>query len=145
MSRTRLAVTIPLLPSVNSNDVRRVDEEYMMGGFEAETAVVDAETTPASHARPAAPWARRLAWPVLFAGAGLALFDELMRRVPMRLGVTFASIDQTIQNAALIVAPIAGGTLSVAIGIRNALVVASIVSVAGFGLFALDLYRTRRG
>ena len=77
------------------------------------------------------------------AGAGLALFDELMRRVPMRLGVTFASIDQTIQNAALIVAPIAGGTLSVAIGIRHALVVASIVSVAGFGLFALDLYRTR--
>jgi MFS transporter len=77
------------------------------------------------------------------AGAGLALFDELMRRVPMRLGVTFASIDQTIQNAALIVAPIAGGTLSVAIGIRNALVVAALVSVAGFALFVLDLYRTR--
>jgi hypothetical protein len=80
MSRTRLAVTIPLLPSVNSNDVRRVDEEYMMGGSEAETAVVDAETTPASHARPTAPWARRLAWPVLFAGAGLALFAAYLRQ-----------------------------------------------------------------
>src|ERR1700723_3061847 len=50
MSCTRLAVTIPLLRSVNSKDVRRVDEEYMMGGSEAETAVVDAGTTPASHA-----------------------------------------------------------------------------------------------
>ena len=77
------------------------------------------------------------------AGAGLALFDELMRRVPMRLGVTFASIDQTIQNSALIVAPIIGGSLSVAIGIRPALVVASVVSLAGFGLFILDWYRSR--
>lgn len=77
------------------------------------------------------------------AGAGLALFDELMRRVPMRLGVTFASIDQTIQNAALIAAPILGGTLSVAIGIRPALVLASVVSLAGFGLFMIDLYQAR--
>jgi hypothetical protein len=66
-----------------------------------------------------------------------------MRRVPMRLGVTFASIDQTIQNSALIVAPIIGGSLSVAIGIRPALVVASVVSLAGFGLFILDWYRSR--
>src|SRR6202021_4175699 len=39
MSCTRLAVTIPLLRSVSSNDVRRVDEEDMMGGPEAETGV----------------------------------------------------------------------------------------------------------
>jgi Major Facilitator Superfamily len=77
------------------------------------------------------------------AGTGLALFDELMQRVPMRLGVTFASIDQTIQNAALIVAPILGGTLSVAVGIRPALVLASIVSLGGLGLFLLDLYHAR--
>ena len=78
------------------------------------------------------------------AGAGLALFDELMRRVPMRLGVTFAAIDQTIQNSALIVAPILGGSLSTIIGIRPALVLASVVSLAGLGLFLLDLYRERR-
>ena len=78
------------------------------------------------------------------AGAGLALFDELMRRVPMHLGVTFASIDQTIQNSALIVAPLLGGSLSTLIGIRPALVLASVVSLAGVGLFLLDLYRERR-
>jgi len=77
------------------------------------------------------------------AGAGLALFDEMMRRIPTRLGVTFASIDQTIQNAALIVAPILGGTLSGVIGIRNALVVAALVSLAGFAFFMLDLYNER--
>ena len=77
------------------------------------------------------------------AGAGLALFDEMMRRIPTRLGVTFASIDQTIQNAALIVAPIVGGTLSGLIGIRNALVVAALVSLAGFAFFVLDLYNER--
>src|SRR3984957_20584088 len=80
MSCTRLAVTIPLLRSVNSNDVRRVDEEYMMGGPEAETTVVDAETTPSSHARPTALWARRLAWPVLFVAAGLGLFAAYLRQ-----------------------------------------------------------------
>jgi len=77
------------------------------------------------------------------AGAGLALFDEMMRRIPTRLGVTFASIDQTIQNAALIVAPIVGGTLSGLIGIRNALVVAALVSLAGFAFFVLDLHNER--
>ena len=77
------------------------------------------------------------------AGAGLAMFDELMRRVPMRLGVTFASIDQTIQNSALIIAPIVGGSLSAVLGIRPSLVVASVVSLAGFGLFMLDLWRER--
>ena len=77
------------------------------------------------------------------AGAGLALFDELMRRVPMRLGVTFSSIDQTIQNSALIAAPILGGALSTLIGIRPSLVVASVVALGGFGLFMVDLYRAR--
>lgn len=77
------------------------------------------------------------------AGAGLALFDEMMQRVPMRLGVTFASIDQTIQNSALVVAPLLGGSLSTLIGIRPALVVASVVALAGVALFLLDLYRAR--
>jgi hypothetical protein len=52
----------------------------MVGRPEAETLVAAAETTSASHARPAAPWARRWAWPVLFAAAGLALFAVYLRQ-----------------------------------------------------------------
>src|SRR5579859_7313207 len=57
-----------------------------MAGSEAETAVADAETTPASHARPGPLWARRLAWPVLFVAAGLALFAAYLlqaRTIPV--------------------------------------------------------------
>jgi hypothetical protein len=80
LSCTRVAGTDPLLRSVNSNDVRRVDEEYTMGRSEVEAAVAEAETTPASHARSAPPWARRLVWPVVFVGAGLALFAAYHRQ-----------------------------------------------------------------
>ena len=51
-----------------------------MGGSELETPVAETGTTPASHARPAAPWPRRWAWPVLFAAAGLALFAAYLRQ-----------------------------------------------------------------
>ena len=51
-----------------------------MGGSEVETPVTEAGTTPASHARPAATWLRRLAWPVVFAAAGLALFAAYLRQ-----------------------------------------------------------------
>ena len=51
-----------------------------MGGSELETPVAGTETTPASHARRAAPWSRRWAWPVLFAAAGLALFAAYLRQ-----------------------------------------------------------------
>ena len=72
------------------------------------------------------------------AGAQLALFNELMKRVPRTRGVTFSSVDQTLQNMALIVAPSAGGVLAVTIGVRYGLVVAAVVAVCGFVLFALD-------
>ena len=51
-----------------------------MGGSEVETPVTQTETMPAPHARPAAPWSRRWAWPVLFAAAGLALFAAYLRQ-----------------------------------------------------------------
>ena len=38
------------------------------------------------------------------AGAQLALFDVLMRRIPTEQGVTFSSVDQSIQNFAFILA-----------------------------------------
>jgi hypothetical protein len=72
------------------------------------------------------------------AGANLALFDELLQRIPRSVGVTFSSVDQTIQNLALVVAPIAGGLLATEIGIRSALEVAGVVALASVALFALD-------
>ena len=51
----------------------------MVGGPGTETLAAS-ETTSASHARPVAPWARRWAWPVLFAAAGLALFATYLRQ-----------------------------------------------------------------
>ena len=78
------------------------------------------------------------------AGAQLALFDELMRRIPREHGVTFSSVDQSVQNLALILAPSVGGTLEVAIGIRDSLVITAVVALGAFALFAYDWWRRRR-
>ena len=51
-----------------------------MGGSEVETPVTQTESRPASPARPASTWPRRLAWPVAFAAAGLALFEGYLRQ-----------------------------------------------------------------
>ncbi|MHB8958780.1 MAG: MFS transporter [Candidatus Limnocylindrales bacterium] len=72
------------------------------------------------------------------AGTQLGLFNELMKRVPRKHGVTFSSVDQTLQNLALIVAPSMGGLLAVTIGVRSGLAVASAVALLGFGMFLLD-------
>jgi hypothetical protein len=75
---------------------------------------------------------------VFSAGVDLALFDELMKRIPRTYGVTFTSIDTTLVNAASIAAPLLGATLAVALGIRTALALASIIGLLGVILFALD-------
>ena len=80
LSCPSVAGTIPLLTSVNSNDVRRAREEYRMGGSEVETPVADTGTMPASHARTTSPWPRRWAWSAGFAAAGLALFAAYLRQ-----------------------------------------------------------------
>jgi len=51
-----------------------------MGGSDMETPVAQAETAPASHARPAAQWPRRWAQPVTFVAAGLVLFAAYLRQ-----------------------------------------------------------------
>ena len=51
-----------------------------MGGSELETPVTAASRASAPDAGPAAPWPRRLVWPVLFAAAGLALFAAYLRQ-----------------------------------------------------------------
>jgi hypothetical protein len=70
------------------------------------------------------------------AGVQLALFDQLMRRVPMEHGVTFTSVDQSIQNVALVLAPNIGGFVAAAIGARNALLAVALVGAGAFVLFA---------
>lgn len=75
---------------------------------------------------------------VFGAGASLVLFEELMRRVPPRSAVTFTAIDQSAQNLAAAIAPLAAGLIATAVGIRPALVVASVVGVSAFALFALE-------
>ncbi len=82
---------------------------------------------------------------VATAGAQLALFNELMKRVPRDLGVTFSAVDQSLQNFALILAPSLGGVLAVTVGVRPGLVVAAVVALAGLTLFAWDRRRERRG
>ena len=78
---------------------------------------------------------------IFSAGVMLALFDELMKSIPGRLAVSFASINTVLTNAAGIVAPLVGATLAVVIGIENALRIGSIVSLLGFVLFAFDAQR----
>jgi MFS family permease len=75
------------------------------------------------------------------AGAQLALFDELMRRIPRQHGVTFSSVDQSIQNFALIAAPFLSGLLEAVIGIRIGLLAAGAIGLGAFALFADDWWK----
>ena len=70
------------------------------------------------------------------AGVQLAMFDQFMRRLPTEHGVTFSSVDQSVQNLALVVAPNVGSLLAVALGIREALLVVALVGAVAFALFA---------
>jgi hypothetical protein len=81
---------------------------------------------------------------VFTAGVDLALFDELMKRIPRPYGVTFASIDTALVNAASIVAPLLGATVAVALGIEAALQLATVVGLIGVMLFAFDVRSSRR-
>jgi hypothetical protein len=75
---------------------------------------------------------------VFAAGVDLALFDELMKRIPRPYGVTFTSIDTALVNGASILAPLFGATLAIALGIEPALQIASVIGLVGVVLFALD-------
>ena len=83
------------------------------------------------------------------AGVQLAMFDQFMRRVPLEHGVTFSSVDQSVQNLALVITPNLGGLLAVAIGARISLLVVALVGAAAFALFAWNArperVRTRLG
>ena len=70
------------------------------------------------------------------AGVQLAMFDQLMRRVPLDQGVTFSSVDQSVQNLALVLAPNVGGLLAAVMGARGALLLVALVGAVAFVLFA---------
>lgn len=75
---------------------------------------------------------------VASAGAQLAMFDAFMHRIPPEHGVTFSSVDQSLQNFALVVAPNVGGLVALALGVREALLVVAVVGFAAAALFALE-------
>ena len=81
---------------------------------------------------------------VAAAGAQLALFDRLMDAIPRAHGVTFSSVDQSLQNFALIVAPNLGGLLAVTVGVRPGLISAAAVLAVALVLFAADAGVPRR-
>ncbi len=81
---------------------------------------------------------------VFSAGVDLALFDELMRRIPRQYGVTFTSIDTALVNGASILAPLAGAALATVLGIGVALQIATVIGLVAVVLFALDSRSPRR-
>jgi predicted MFS family arabinose efflux permease len=53
--------------------------------------------------------------------------------------VTFSSVDQSVQNLALVVAPNLGGLLAVVLGVRETLLVVAFVTAVAFVLFAWNV------
>jgi hypothetical protein len=78
------------------------------------------------------------------AGVDLVLFDELMRTVPRRSAVALTSVHAASINGVSVVAPLTGAWLASTIGIEGALRMGTVLSLMGFGLFALDLLRRPR-
>ncbi len=77
------------------------------------------------------------------AGAQLALFDRMMRTFPKELGVTFSSVDQSVQNFALVVSPTLAGVLAVALGSRQTLLLTGAVGFVAVALFAWQARSSR--
>jgi Na+/melibiose symporter-like transporter len=73
---------------------------------------------------------------VFTAGVSLAMFDQMMATVPKGYGVTFTSVDTTLVYLAGVVAPLLAAFLADRLGIAEALVVASAVTLGGALLFA---------
>lgn len=71
------------------------------------------------------------------AGVELALFETLMRTVPMKAGVVFTSVDHAVMSGASVIAPLVGAVLAEAGGLSVALQMGTVVSLAGLTLFAL--------
>ncbi|TLN28066.1 MFS transporter [bacterium] len=71
------------------------------------------------------------------AGLDLVFFDELMKTVPPEKSAMFVSVGNMFQYLAQIVSPLIGTTLSEWFGLGPALIVAAVIRLIGFGLFAI--------
>lgn len=78
------------------------------------------------------------------AGLQLVLFDELMRRVPVAYSPTFIAVEQNVAHIAGLGGPLLGAALAAAVGLPMALGIASVISLVGYVLLALDVRRPQR-
>lgn len=69
------------------------------------------------------------------AGADLALFDELMGRIPRDRIATFSGLDSAATNLAGIVAPLLGAAVASFVGVEAGVLVGVVVGIAGLLLF----------
>ena len=70
------------------------------------------------------------------AGLDLVFFDELMKTVPAQQSATFVSLAQSLQYLSAVAMPMLSSLVAQWVGVGGALVVASIIRLAGFALFA---------
>jgi MFS family permease len=70
------------------------------------------------------------------AGLDLVFFDELMRTVPPQYSATFVAFAQSIQYFSSIIAPVIGSALASSFSIPIALIIAGLIRLVGFAMFA---------
>jgi MFS family permease len=70
------------------------------------------------------------------AGLDLVFFDELMRTVPPEYSATFVAFAQSLQYFSGVVSPLIGSLLADTIGISAALIIAGLIRLCGFAMFA---------
>jgi Na+/melibiose symporter-like transporter len=70
------------------------------------------------------------------AGLDLVFFDELMKTVPPAYSATFVSLAQSLTYLSAVVSPLIGTSLATQFGIPTALVISTLIRLAGFALFA---------
>lgn len=70
------------------------------------------------------------------AGLDLVFFDELMKTVPPDYSATFVSLAQSLTYLSAVVSPLIGTSLATQFGIPTALVISTLIRLAGFALFA---------
>jgi MFS family permease len=70
------------------------------------------------------------------AGLDLVFFDELMKTVPPAYSATFVSLAQSLTYLSAVVSPLVGTSLATQFGIPTALVISTLIRLAGFALFA---------
>jgi MFS family permease len=75
---------------------------------------------------------------IFTAGVNLALFDRMMSIVPKGYGVTFTSVDTMVVFLAGILGPLIAATIADQVGLAWALVAASVATLSGALLFAVD-------